>query len=106
MKKSYVLFITLVLVLVFSILLNFILEVNSLRSESFKQKHLFLQAKNHFEFLEEYFLNIDLKDLKSLKIEDDIFEIKAQKEKEGNSFLLSVTSKEFDIRLSKKIVKE
>ena len=38
MKKSYVLFITLVLVVVFSILANFILETNSLKNEAFTQK--------------------------------------------------------------------
>ena len=35
MKKSYVLFITLVLVVVFSVLANFILETNSLKNEAF-----------------------------------------------------------------------
>ena len=53
MKKSYVLFITLVLVVVFSVLANFILETNSLKNEAFKQKYLYLQAKNHILFLKQ-----------------------------------------------------
>ena len=48
MKKSYVLFITLVLVVVFSVLANFILETNSLKNEAFKQKYLYLQAKKSY----------------------------------------------------------
>jgi len=73
MKKSYVLFITLVLVVVFSVLANFILETSSLKNEAFKQKYLYLQAKNHILFLEDYILKTELEDTKDIKIDDDLF---------------------------------
>ncbi len=108
MKKSYVLFITLVLVVVFSVLANFILETNSLKNEAFKQKYLYLQAKNHILFLEEYILKTDLEDTKIIKIDNDLFEIIATKygKKQSKLFFLSVQNKKFAIRLTKQIVKE
>ena len=108
MKKSYVLFITLILVVVFSVLANFILETNSLKNEAFTQKYLYLQAKNHILFLEDYILKTDLEDTKKVKIENDLFEIIAKRYGDENNklFFLSVQNKEFDIRLTKQIVKE
>ena len=108
MKKSYVLFITLILVVVFSFLANFILETNSLKNEAFTQKYLYLQAKNHILFLEDYILKTDLEDTKKVKIENDLFEIIAKRYGEENSklFFLSVQNKELNIRLTKQIVKE
>lgn len=108
MKKSYVLFITLILVVVFSVLANFILETNSLKNEAFTQKYLYLQAKNHILFLEEYILKTDLEDTKDIKIDDDLFEIIAKKygEEQSKLFFLSVQNKKFAIRLTKQIVKE
>ena len=108
MKKSYVLFITLILVVVFSVLANFILETNSLKNEAFKQKYLYLQAKNHILFLEDYILKTDLEDTKDIKIDDDLFTIVAKRYGEENSklFFLSVQNKELNIRLTKQIVKE
>ena len=108
MKKTYVLFITLILVVVFSVLANFILETNSLKNEAFTQKYLYLQAKNHILFLEDYILKTDLEDTKDIKIDDDLFTIVAKRYGEENSklFFLSVQNKEFDIRLTKQIIKE
>ena len=108
MKKSYVLFITLILVVVFSVLANFILETNSLKNEAFTQKYLYLQAKNHILFLEDYILKTDLEDTKKVKIENDLFEIIAKRygDEKSKLFFLSVKNKKFDIRLTKQIVKE
>ena len=93
---------------VFSVLANFILETNSLKNEAFKQKYLYLQAKNHILFLEDYILKTELEDTKDIKIDDDLFEIIAKRYGDENSklFFLSVQNKEFDIRLTKQIVKE
>lgn len=108
MKKSYVLFITLILVVVFSVLANFILETNSLKNEAFTQKYLYLQAKNHISFLEDYILKTNLEDTKKVKIENDLFEIIAKRYGDENSklFFLSVQNKDFAIKLTKQIVKE
>ncbi|MGJ0320646.1 hypothetical protein [Aliarcobacter cryaerophilus] len=108
MKKSYVLFITLVLVVVFSVLANFILETNSLKNEAFTQKYLYLQAKNHILFLEDYILKTELEDTKDIKIDNDLFKIVAKRYGDENSklFFLSVQDKELNIRVTKQIVKE
>ncbi|RXI27623.1 hypothetical protein CRU87_08060 [Aliarcobacter trophiarum LMG 25534] len=107
MKKSYVLFMTLVLIVVFSILANSILEIISIKNENFVQKTLYLQAKNHILFLEDYILNSDLNDTKEIKIDDEIFEIIAKRDKEDSKlFFLSVKNREFAIRLTKQIVIE
>ena len=104
MKKSYVLFITLVLVISFSFLANFILEINSIKNETFTQKYIYLQAKNHILFLEEYILKEDLSDIKEVKIDDDIFTIIAKREDKNSKLLfLSVQNKEFAIKLTKQI---
>jgi len=106
-KNCYTLIITLILLVVFSTLANQILENSSLGNESIKQKVLYIQAKNHLEFLEEYILSIDLNDIKNienLKIDDDLFEIKAQKSKEFSGYLLSIKSFDFDIRVTKKLI--
>ncbi|PRM89519.1 hypothetical protein CJ671_07180 [Aliarcobacter cryaerophilus] len=108
MKKSYVLFITLILIVVFSVLANFILETNSLKNEAFTQKYLYLQAKNHILFLEDYILKTDLEDTKKVKIENDLFEIIAKRygDEKSKIFFLSVQNKDFAIKLTKQIVKE
>ena len=62
----------LVLVVVFSVLANFILETNSLKNEAFKQKYLYLQAKNHILFLEDYILKTNLEDTKDINSIKDI----------------------------------
>ncbi|WP_418185203.1 hypothetical protein ACNSOS_10190 [Aliarcobacter vitoriensis] len=104
MKKSYTLLITLILLVVFSISANQILENNSLGNESLKQKVLYIQAKNHLEFLEEYLLSIDLKDIEKIEIYDDFFDIKAKKSEGFEHYLLSVQSFDFDIRVTKKLI--
>ncbi|WP_113893216.1 hypothetical protein [Aliarcobacter vitoriensis] len=104
MKKSYTLLITLILVVVFSITANQILGNNSLGNESLKQKVLYIQAKNHLEFLEEYLLSIDLKDIEKIEIDDDFFDIKAKKSENFEHYLLSVQSFDFDIRVTKKLI--
>ena len=108
MKKSYVLFITLILVVVFSVLANFILETNSLKNEAFTQKFLYLQPKNHISFLDDYILKTNLEDTIWVKIQNDLFEIIATRygEEKSKLFFLSVKNKKFDIRLTKQIVKE
>ena len=108
MKISLVLFITSILVAVFAVLANFILDTHPLKNDAFKQKYLYLQAKNHILFLEDYILKTDLEDTKDIKIDDDLFEIIATRygEEKSKLFFLSVKNKKFDIRLTKQIVKE
>ena len=60
MKKSYTLLITIVLITFFSVFSIFILETKSLRAENLTNQYLYIQAKNHKNFLKEYLTSIDL----------------------------------------------
>ena len=73
-----------------------------------KKIPIFTSKKNHILFLEDYILKTELEDTKDIKIDDDLFEIIAKRYGDENSklFFLSVQNKEFDIRLTKQIVKE
>lgn len=54
MKKSYTLFITIVLITLFSYLSISILETKALRSENLSNQYLNIQAKNHMIFFKDY----------------------------------------------------
>ena len=54
MKKSYTLFITIVLITLFSYLSISILETKALRSENLSNQYLNIQAKNHMIFFIDY----------------------------------------------------
>ena len=71
MKKSYTLLITIVLITLFSVLSIFILETKSLRTENLTNQYLYIQAKNHRNFLKDYLKSIDLEGISSFEIKDD-----------------------------------
>ena len=107
MKKSFSLLITIFLLSIFSYLAVSILETKSLRNTNLQNQYLYLQAKNHKEFLKAYINSIDLNDIEHLNIKDDFFEIYAVIKKKTN-FLeidLYVKSKKFDISLHENIQK-
>ena len=108
MKKSFTLFSTLILIFIFSILLINIFEVKSLNSINIKNQHQYIQAKNHLMFLEEY-INIqkDFSLLEKLEIENSYFDIfaKIKKIDEKYEINLYVSSKNYDIRLHKRVLK-
>ena len=81
MKKSYTLLITIVLITFFSVFSIFILETKSLRAENLTNQYLYIQAKNHKNFLKEYLNSIDLTNINDFEIEDDLFDIYAKIEK-------------------------
>jgi len=102
MKKSFTLLITIFLLSIFSYLTISILETKSLRNTNLKNQYLYIQAKNHKEFLKSYINSIDLQDISKLKIEDEVFNIYAQIENSSNSIYtihLYVEAKEFDISI-------
>ena len=104
MKKSFTLFVTIVLFSVFTYVTFDILQTKAIKSENIKNQFLYIQAKNHISFLEDYLKNIDLKDIDSLKVDDNFFDIKAQKSKDFAGYLLSVSSNDFNIRITKKFL--
>ncbi|WP_205588713.1 hypothetical protein [Poseidonibacter antarcticus] len=108
MKKSFTLLITVFLLSIFSYLAISILETKSLRNTNLQNQYLYIQAKNHKEFLKSYINSIDLTDITHLEIKDNIFNIYADIIKESNSSYtinLFVKAKEFDISLHEKFIK-
>ena len=107
MKKSYTLLITIVLITLFSILGIFILETKSLRAENLTNQYLYIQAKNHKNFLKDYLKNIDLTNINDFEIEDDLFKIYAKIEKNNSIFTINVfvKAKDYDISVHERIIK-
>ena len=107
MKKSYTLLITIVLITLFSVLSIFILETKSLRSENLTNQYLYIQAKNHKNFLKDYLKSIDLNDIENFEIEDNLFDIYAKIEKNDSTFTIDifVKAKEYDISLHEQFFK-
>ena len=108
MKKSFTLLITIFLLSIFSYLTIFILETKSLRNTNLQNQYLYIQAKNHKEFLKSYINSIELQDISDLKVEDEVFDIYAQIEVLSNSTYainLYVKAKEFDISIHEEFTK-
>lgn len=108
MKKAYTLLITITLITLFSVLGIFILETKSLRSENLTNQYLYIQAKNHKNFLKDYLRNIDLTNINDFEVEDNLFNIYAKIEKNNSIFTIHifVKAKNYDISLYEKVVKE
>ena len=108
MKKSYSLLITITWITLFSVLGIFILETNSLRSENLTNQYLYIQAKNHKNFLKDYIKSIDLTNINHFEIKDDLFDIYAKIEKNNSIFTIHifVKAKDYNISFYEKVVKE
>lgn len=106
MKKAYTLLLTILLLTIFSYVSLQILQTKAIKSENIKNQFLYIQAKNHLSFLEEYLKSIDLKEIDSLKIDDDFFEIKAIKSKDLKHINLYVKSYDYNVRVTKIITIE
>lgn len=110
MKKSYTLLITIVLVSLFSYLALSIAQTKSFANKNIENQYLYIQAKNHLNFVVEYLNSIDINELENienLKIDDEKFNIESFIKKVDNTFEIEIfiQSKEFDIRLYEKIIK-
>ncbi len=108
MKKAYSLLITITLITLFSVLGIFILETKSLRGENLANQYLYIQAKNHKNFLKDYLKSIDLNGINDFEIKDDLFDIYAKIEKNNSisTIHIFVKAKDYDISLYEKVVKE
>ena len=108
MKKAYSLLITITLITLFSVLGIFILETKSLRSENLTNQYLYIQAKNHKNFLKDYLKSIDLTNINHFEIKDDLFDIYAKIEKNNSIFTIHifVKAKDYNISFYEKVVKE
>ncbi|WP_419675961.1 hypothetical protein ACN2CX_02800 [Aliarcobacter butzleri] len=54
MKKAYTLLITIVLISTFSYLGVLILETKALKNQNLSNQYLYIQAKNHLNFFEDF----------------------------------------------------
>ena len=108
MKNSFSLLITLFLLSIFSYLAISILETKSLRNTNLQNQYLYIQAKNHKEFLKSLLYSQELKDINHLKIDDSIFDIYSTIEKKTNFYEINlyVKSKKLNISIHEKLTKE
>lgn len=108
MKKAYTLLLTIVLITIFSVLGIFILETKSLKNTNLTNQYLYIQAKNHKNFLKDYIKELDLKDINHIKIDDDLFDIYAKIESKDSTFTIDifVKAKDYNISLYERMTKE
>lgn len=105
-KKAYTLLITIVLIATFSYLAILILETKALKNENLSNQYLYIQAKNHLNFLEDFIKDYDLQGIEHLKIDDEVFDIYATKLENSNFVDIFVKAKDYDVALHKQIMKE
>jgi hypothetical protein len=105
MKKAYTLLITIVLIATFSYLAILILETKALKNENLSNQYLYIQAKNHLNFLEDFIIDYDLEGVFHLKIDDEIFDIYAVNLENSNFVDIFVKAKDYKIALHKQVEK-
>lgn len=107
MKKSFVLFSTIVLIFIFSIIAVNLYELKSISSINIQNQYKYIQSKNHIEFLEEYIRSLNiLENIEDIKIDNDKYEIKAIIKKIEDSKYeveLSVKAINYNVRVYKLI---
>ena len=103
-KKAYLLLLTIIILSIFSyISMNIIRNIN-LKEEN-KTKHILnIQAKNHLIFLQEYVLSLDINNIKTIKIEDEVFDIYAQVINEEAFLFVKYKHKNYSISSYKKLL--
>lgn len=89
--------------LCFSYLLIYIMQTKSIQTKNLQNQYLYIQAKNHMIFFKEYLKSVDLKDINNLKIDDDIFDIYANINKEKIDIF--VKAKSYDISIYENLIR-
>lgn len=103
-KKAYLLLLSIFILSIFSYISMNILKNINLKEENQTKQILNIQAKNHLIFLEEYVLSLEIKNIKSIKIEDDIFNIYAKIVKEEAFLFVKYKHKDYSISSYKKLL--
>lgn len=109
MKKSFVLLLSIILITLFSYLSIKIATTKSIKNENEVNQYLYIQAKNHKEFLKEYINSLaNLNTIEHLSIADDFFVIEAFIEKQTSNFHIQiyVKSKYYDISVYEEFEKD
>lgn len=94
-KNSFTLFLTIVITAIFSILSLNYFQVKSLKTDNLKNKIIYIQAKNHMDFLISLSKDYDFNE--KIEIQNSDFEIFAIKI--DNSIHYFVKSKNYSINL-------
>lgn len=110
MKKSFSLLITIVLISLFSYLSISILQTKSFTNKNLENQFLYIQAKNHKNFLEDYIKQIkdeELQGINHLDISNEHFKIEAFIENKNSNFIIEIfiKSKKYDISIYEKYLR-
>jgi hypothetical protein len=96
MKKSFVLILTISLVLLFSFFSLNIVQTNIFSTNLNKLKYLHLQANIHLKNLEEYVKTYDDEKIKTVVLDDERFDMNIVSKNENNStvYYISISTKD------------
>ena len=108
LKRSFALFITIILIAILFMLSYSIVQSNIFQSNLNKLKYMNLQAKIHYEYIKKYIQEHSDEEIKKLQLTDNRFELKISSTTENNTIIYYVIIEAKDdipIRLSQKIIK-
>jgi len=98
-KKAYVLFLTLIIVVIFSVVSLNYFQIKSLKTENIKSQIVYIQAQNHMDFLEDISKEYDF--ISKFEIQNNDFEIYAIKENSEIHYFVKSKKDEVNIHKSK-----
>jgi len=107
-KKSFALFITIFLVVLFGLLSYKIMENHIFSSNLNKLKYLHLQANIHLAYIKDYISSHNETEISSFILDDDRYILNIVKKDENGTALYYIglkTSDDTPIRLSDKVIK-
>ncbi|MEA2019594.1 MAG: hypothetical protein U9N59_14230 [Campylobacterota bacterium] len=107
-KKSFALFITIFLVILFSLFSYKIVENNIFGSNLNKLKYLHIQANIHLEYIKNYISTHNETQINSFALDDDRYVLNITKKDENGTVLYYIglnTSDDTPVRLSDKVIK-
>lgn len=107
MKKSFMLLITILFLSIFSYISILILQTKAISNRNIENQYLYIQAKNHIDFLKNYLNSIELKDIDKIEIKDNIFKIYAKIETQEEHHIIDmfVKAKNYDISIYERVIK-
>ena len=107
-KKSFALFITIFLVVLFGLLSYKIIENNIFSSNLNKLKYLHLQANIHLDYIKSYISSHNETEISSFILDDDRYNLNIVKKDVNSSVVYYIglkTNDDTPIRLSDKVIK-
>lgn len=101
------LLITILFLSIFSYISILILQTKAISNKNLENQYLYIQAKNHIDFLKNYLNSIELKDIQKIEIKDNIFKIyaKIDTQEEHHIIDMFVKAKNYDISIYERVVK-